>query len=66
MICKTENDCAQNVGEVCVHYLGPPEDPSQPMTLSCARTLPGRFLRVRQQIPGGEYMGLCEVLIYTQ
>jgi len=65
MVCKTADECDQNAGAVCATYPGPPANPRLPVFLSCERTLPGKFLRVRQLIAGGSYLTLCEVMVFS-
>ena len=59
-VCKTEDECALNAGEVCATYPGLPADPKLPVVLHCVRTLRGKFLRVRQQIG---YLQICECVV---
>jgi len=64
-VCKTEEECALNAGDVCATYPGPPADPKLPLVLHCGRTLRGKFLRVRQQIADGSYLPICECVVYS-
>jgi len=65
MVCKTEEECALNVGEVCATYPGPPADARIPVVLHCEGTLAGKFLRVRQQMSTDKALTICECVIFS-
>jgi len=60
IVADTRADLEAGLGKECFHYLGPPENPFEPVNMTCQQPTTGMFVQIRQGRQG-QCLTLCEV-----
>ena len=60
IVADTRADLEAGLGRECFHYLGPPEQLTEPVNMTCQQPTTGMFVQIRQG-QQGQYLTLCEV-----
>jgi len=60
VVADTRADLEAGHGRECFHYMGPPEEPTEPVNMTCQQPTTGMFVQIEQG-QQGQYLTLCEV-----
>jgi len=60
IVADTRADLEAGLGRECFHYLGPPEQLTEPVNMTCQQPTSGMFVQIIQGLKG-QCLTLCEV-----